>query len=721
MSKKDRRVRDMFGRTAQKREKKFVTYGGYIPELDMFLNDGYYLRLYEPGAMGAVRSMGPDGMVGPDGEVGPDRVMVPDRLVDPDGMMDPGGQGAGGEPVAGGAEDGPAPPGILPLPGYAMQLIASKGGIYQLFGVRAGTPGEAAGKFREMEGSYPHPIVPCSRWWNLLSERLLWEPFPGILEGKRADKVARIGLIQPYDVRIRQKEMELSGKTVRTVLLMGYPSRLSPSFGSELLDLPGDLTLAVHARRIDPALCMEGLSLSTDIRPARRAAMEELLGQAMEGKTRLYDVCALVSIASLPGEVEGTFQVLEALCRKYRLSLSGLDHQQADAYRSTLPLLGNDIHYGRVLTEGDLKALLPWSDLKGCKKHVYYGEDIINGGVEYDRRIHRENGLILSGDHGWAMEQARKEIVAYLCTPKTGRGPAGTGERIHILAGPDTDLSIFGSGEVEERAIDYGQAPDWLLKAALIRWAVDGLSTGGRTMERHITMVMGTAERAFGKKERDDDRTVGTDPKVCMERFLSGLGENERRALALRPFPSAHSYRRIHTRVGEILQVSDKGIRAELGYALLFQSLHGIVYSLDTELLAWDRASMYHLHGDTMYTFLARDVKAFYESRCSLELIQASPFLLAGGHKILEKLHLAKAAGLDKAQRGWISEPARGAVLMTGLASYLLKGESMSVSAHDSGADDGAGGLHTGSDPDLAPTPGDGEPHGTDREEAIDG
>lgn len=689
MAKKDRRVRDMSGRTGQERRKKFVTYGGYIPELDMILNDGYYLRLYEPGATGGDRSMGPDKMMGPDRMMGP-------------GGHGSDGYGSVGRSVDGGAEDSPTPPGVLPRPGQVMQLIASKGGVYQLFGVRAGSPEEAVGKFREMEESYPHPVIPCSRWLDLLSRRLLWEPFPGIPEGARVDKVARISLIQPYGVRVRQKEMELSGKTVRTVLLMGYPSRLSPAFGSELLDLPVDLTLVVHAKGIDPALCMEGLALSTDIRPARRAAMERLLRQAMEGRTRLYEVCALISIAGLPGEVEGACRVLEALCRKYLLSVSGLDHQQAEAYRSTLPLSRNDIHYGRVLTEGDLKALLPWSDLKICKRHVYYGEDIMSGGVEYDRRIRREDGLILSGDHGWAMEQARKEIIAYLCTPGTGCGPAGTGEGIHILAGPDTDLSIFGSGKVEEEAIDYGQASDWLLKAALIRWALDGLSTDGRTMERHITMVMGAAARVFDKKDRDDDRTVGTDPKGCVERFLSGLGEDERHALSLRPFPSAYSYRRIQTHSGEILQVSDKGVRAELCYALLFHSLHGIVYSLDTELLAWDMARMYRLHGDTMYTFLARDIRAFYRSGCSLELIQTSPFLLAGEHKILEKLHLAKAAGFDKAQRSWISEPAKGAVLMTGLASYLLKGESMSISAHDSEADDGAGG---------------GEPLGTDGED----
>ena len=672
--------------------------------------------------------------------------MGPDKMMGPDRMMGPDGHGSVGRSVDGGAEDGPTPPGVLPRPGQVMQLIASKGGVYQLFGVRAGTPGEAAEKFREMEEGYPYPAVPCSRWLDLLSRRLLWEPFPGIPERKKADKVARISLIQPYGVRVRQKEMELSGKTVQTVLLMGYPSRLSPAFGSELLDLPVDLTLVVHAKGIDPALCMEGLALSTDIPPARRATMEGLLRQAMEGRTRLYEVCALISIAGLPGEVEGTCRVLEALCRKYLLSVSGLDHQQADAYRSTLPLSRNDIHYGRVLTEGDLKALLPWSDLKICKRNVYYGEDIINGGVEYDRRIRREDGLILSSDRGWALGQVKKEIIAYLCTPGPDCGPAGTEEGIHILAGPDTDPSIFGDGKVEEEAIGYGQAPDWLLKAALIRWALDGLSTDGRTMERHITMVMGAAARTFDRKDRDDDRTgdgdgrelapggphdgsdlgrapasggegagqggegagddrIGgairagrTDPKDCVERFLSGLGEDERRALSLRPFPSACSYRRIHTRSGEILQVSDKGVRAELCYALLFHSLHGIVYSLDTELLAWDMARMYRLHGDTIYTFLARDIRAFYRSGCSLELIQTSPFLLAGEHKILEKLHLAKAAGFDKAQRSWISEPAKGAVLMTGLASYLLKGESMSISAHGSGADGG-------------------EPLGTDRED----
>ena len=141
--------------------------------------------------------------------------------------------------------------------------------------------------------------------------------------------------------------------------------------------------------------------------------MKDFLKQAIKKETKLYNTCAFVMVEGLPGEVEETTQVLKLFCRKYLIFVTELDYQQAEAYRSTLPLLKNHIRYYRVLTEENVKALLPWSELKKCKKNIRYGEDVISGEVKYDRRIHRENGFILSSDYSWALEQAREEIQGY--------------------------------------------------------------------------------------------------------------------------------------------------------------------------------------------------------------------------------------------------------------------------------------------------------------------
>ena len=50
-------------------------------------------------------------------------------------------------------------------------------------------------------------------------------------------------------------------------------------------------------------------------------------------------------------------------------------------------------------------------------------------------------------------------------------------------------------------------------------------------------------------------------------------------------------------------------------------------------------------------------------------------FLLIGEHKIFEKLKLSALVGLDKDQREWIAEPAKGALLMTRQVTYQLNRE----------------------------------------------
>lgn len=111
-------------------------------------------------------------------------------------------------------------------------------------------------------------------------------------------------------------------------------------------------------------------------------------------------------------------------------------------------MLKNHICYHRVLTEENVKALLPWSELKKCKKNIRYGEDMISGEIKYDRRIHRENGFILSSDYSWALEQARKEIQGYCAVwIDTNENEKIKKEEISVLAAEGTDLSRFVEGK----------------------------------------------------------------------------------------------------------------------------------------------------------------------------------------------------------------------------------------------------------------------------------
>ena len=269
--------------------------------------------------------------------------------------------------------------------------------------------------------------------------------------------------------------------------------------------------------------------------------MKGFLEENIKKKAHIYNVCAFVAIDGLPGEVEETFRAVKHFCGKYLISVSELDYQQADAWRSALPLMKNRIRYHRVLTGDNLKALLPWSELERCKRTVCYGTDVISGQVFYDRRIHRENGFILAGDSGWALEQAVKEMEAYRLAPMLQN------ERVSILADESTDLTVFGQGRTRQIEISCEEAPPWLLKGMIARWAVGGLSTNGRTMKKHIDMVIKAAE-GLGERSRGTagERISGEDKDGVVEAFLYRMGEQERRALLLKPFTSVYQIGRAH-------------------------------------------------------------------------------------------------------------------------------------------------------------------------------
>ncbi len=74
-------------------------------------------------------------------------------------------------------------------------------------------------------------------------------------------------------------------------------------------------------------------------------------------------------------------------------------------------------------------------------------------------------------------------------------------ERVSILADESTDLTVFGQGRTRQIEISCEEAPPWLLKGMIARWAVGGLSTNGRTMKKHIDMVIKAAE-GLGERSR---------------------------------------------------------------------------------------------------------------------------------------------------------------------------------------------------------------------------
>lgn len=293
---------------------QFVSYDGHIPELNMFINDGYYFKMYLP-------------------EESFSKFFMEDSLC---------------------------------CSGFKIQLIASKNQVYELLGIQSDSPEEAEEKFRQFESKNKYYAAACQEWFDLMSKRLKFEAFSEILQGKRTKKLTKINGVQPYKIIHSQKSMELSGKTVKTVILMGYPSRMFPAFCTELVGIADNLVFVLFVEQMDAKRCMDGMNLSKTIQAMRREAMESFLRESIRNGTRLYNICALVAIDGLPGEVEEIFQRLKEFCRKYLVSVSELDYQQADAWKSTLPLMKNRIHYYRVLTEDNLKALLPWSELKNC-------------------------------------------------------------------------------------------------------------------------------------------------------------------------------------------------------------------------------------------------------------------------------------------------------------------------------------------------------------------
>ena len=101
----------------------------------------------------------------------------------------------------------------------------------------AGNPEEAAEKFRELEQTGLHHALTCGEWFGLMAGLLGHGTFPGLPEEeegrkKWGRKPAAIRLVQPFRVKIRQKELEISGHVVKTMVLLGCHTGMFPAFAT---------------------------------------------------------------------------------------------------------------------------------------------------------------------------------------------------------------------------------------------------------------------------------------------------------------------------------------------------------------------------------------------------------------------------------------------------------------------------------------------------------
>ncbi len=250
--------------TIHKTANKFVTYGGYIPELDMVLNDGYYFKTYvldEINTKGMFHEMALHDKTMEDEESTSSKLekYQLEKTLE-ESFLKP----------------------VFHYPGLKIQMIASGKHIYGIFGIKAERPEKALEQFTLFEQGFPYPAVTCEEWFSIMADLLRLEPYCGMPQGKKERKSTAISLIQPYDVKIRQKDMVISGRTVKTLILMGYPSKLFPAFATELLEIADNLTLVLFAEQINPVKCLDGVNLSQDIRPARKEAMKDFLKQAIK-------------------------------------------------------------------------------------------------------------------------------------------------------------------------------------------------------------------------------------------------------------------------------------------------------------------------------------------------------------------------------------------------------------------------------------------------------
>lgn len=464
-------------------------------------------------------------------------------------------------------------------------------------------------------------------------------------------KKSPMRLVSPYDMDAKnQKCLKISGRVVKTCILYQIPSKIFPAFATELLALGRAYRLTVHLERFDPALCLEQLDTTKGISAPRKEQMRYFLNSAIERKESLYNVCALVRVEGSEETIQTRFEILQKLCSKYLISVSELDYQQYNAFKSTLPILFNRIQYNRVMAQDNVLSILPWSHLNDCKQNgIYYGDDVISGKITYNRLKDKESGFILSDNREWLMQQMQYELKHL---PKDIKP-------VVVLAGENAPVEGL---EGEKYEIHHTDITPALLKNLILTWAWDTLSINGR-LKRSDTKML---------KDAEDTLAEGED---FMERFLNFAGEDANRAFRVRPFPEFFTATRYDMLDCIYFVAGGTGIAQTAAYAAIMEDCSNMewLYACNTELLAVPGGYTLFAEPAGICTYMSVDQFKMYSSPVMMDLIKKSPFLLIGEHKIRTKLLLSDAVTLDRSLKEWIAEPAKGSVLVTANALYQLK------------------------------------------------
>lgn len=593
--------------------KKFITYNGYVEELNLIKNtDGKWFRAY----------------------------VLDTKAYNPEAVKK-----------------------IFPKPGYRLQILADRERIMILIGVKADLP-EDADKMLSIYDTTEHlQVLPVKTWFDYMGLRLTGEDFPGFPDPQKERHKKAIERVMPYDVNEKQAEMDISGKEVKTLLLMGYPSKVFPAFTTELLSVPGEVTISLHVTFVDPVLCLEGLNIADNIRPARKETMRNYLEYVVKEGKELYQVALLISISGEGDSMQHTFKCVTDICDKYLTGYSELDFQQKQGFVSTLPLLQNKIDYNIVLSGNNLSGLCPWSELRDKKHGVCYGIDSATGEVQYERfgAVNGESGFILSSDTTKSYKIIKKEIVNL----------ANTGRTVTVL----TDSAEFADdlrydmGENEQNSTDRELHPQTasaeLYKKMVIHWARNCAMTNGQLPKNKSDQI---------KKAAEIEATSD-----FLEMFINRIDDFAlKSALKVRPFPQSIVVHCITVNGSEIFLVKGTEVEKTLAYAYLLEKYNGIIYVLNMELLSSDDVALFIPKDGSVYTYSASNLGQFYRAKSTNSLFDSAEFFFFGAHTISDKLALFSILGnhgmyLLKDEKKWISEPASGSLMISRLVSYMLK------------------------------------------------
>ena len=529
-----------------------------------------------------------------------------------------------------------------------VQLIANGDDCYALIGYKADRPASVTGDFTITDCRVGADPLPVDDWYEMLSERLRFEPY------EKKDGATCISAVQPWGFKLLPGEVRISGKVSRTYTLTNIPAQIFPAFGSELLRIDPGITLSAHVKREDPEAMLDALIRDKDIVPARKSVMREFLEAVVDSNEAVYNTSVLVNITSDEGYIDEICGRFAAFCAQYYITPSAMDFLQLRALQATLPLLDDSVKYTRLLTQDQLFALLPWSVLRDVKKNVYYGRDAVVGDICYDRRALHENGIIVSTDPAWMEKTALSEAEQY--------GKMLGGDNVYIVSTDPDLIGKLGVKPAGSAETDFERLPADLRIKCLARWATDCYEVNGAISRAKLDIVKKAAD-ACDKNAPD-----------LVDEYVSKIPEKDRHSLNKDRIPAKF---RADVYTGEyctlvIPEKTGNAAQDEMAYAVTLASGTGIVYAMDAENLCWAAADPFDPADDTLYTLCPADVRRFYDSEYMSRFVKESAFIFAGEHKVAEKLRLTSLAGLSRSQRDLISDPAKGVVLITDLCCYQL-------------------------------------------------